>query len=86
MQPVDLSAVLSSGLIIVTTDSFNTRLHVFNQKGDTICQGSLEQLSNTKYICRVGSARIAVDSEGMLFVAGGGKQAQMATFKIIGQL
>lgn len=83
---IDLSAILSPGLIIVTTGSYNTKIHVFNGKGDTICQDSLEQLYNTKYICREGSACIAVDSEGMLFVAERGKEAKMATFKIIGQL
>ncbi|XP_071124117.1 uncharacterized protein [Mytilus edulis] len=85
-EPVDLSAILSSGLILVTTGSYNTKIHVFNQKGDTVCQISLEQVSNTRHLFRLSSACIAVDSKGMLFVGGGRKEAQMATFKIIWQL
>ncbi|CAG2232845.1 unnamed protein product [Mytilus edulis] len=89
-HPADLSIILSSGLIVVTSYSYRCNIYVLNQKGKSIFEISVAELFNNQAFFGFGPLSTAIDSEGMMFLADYStdnyrQRAKIATFKIIGQ-
>ncbi|VDI66222.1 Hypothetical predicted protein [Mytilus galloprovincialis] len=85
-HPADLSIILSSGLIVVTSYSYRCNLHVLNQKGKSIFEISVAELFNNQALFGFGPLSTAIDSEGMMFLADYStdnyrERAKIATFK-----